>query len=334
MIRRRWQFWIVFPVLLGLTLVASPARGDLLIYHIDVGMGDATLIVETSKNRTLLIDAGNRGYGKKVVAPFLKALGHTSINYFIATHYDADHIGGFDELKDEGIEFELIYDRGDYTARKRKTAKDNITQYGEYLRAAALYDRKTLGPTCNENNSVINLGEVTVLVVAARGRYLSDDCTVVDLNVPQKKDNDLSIALKIVYKEFSYFVGGDLTGGGNRTTDLEARIAPTVGDVDVLRLNHHGSGTSSNDVFLGTLLPEVAVISVGNGGANRRYRLPRQVVLDRLQMLSSQPVVFLTNRGEGGSLRNQRVTNGHVVIYTNGRGYNVNGVVFSVDERQ
>ena len=321
---------------LALSLAASATRADLLIYHIDVGMGDATLIVETSKKRSLLVDAGNRGYGKKVVAPFLKDLGYTSINYFVATHYDSDHIGGFDELRENEIQIGRVYDRGDYTTRGKTTAKGNPTQYGEYLEAAHRYGRHTL-LVCNRDGGDIDLGEASVEVVASRGSYLVEEtessCTSGDAKVSRKKDNDLSIALRIAYKDFSYFIGGDLTGGGNRTTDMETLVAPAVGDVDVLRLNHHGSLTSSNERFLRELSPEVAIISVGNGGVNLGYRLPRQEVLDRLSKITSKLKLFLTNRGEGGSLPDQRVGNGHIVVYTDGVSYTVNGQVFKVDER-
>lgn len=332
---------------ISLSVTAFSAEADLAIYHIDVNMGDATLIVETTARKALLVDAGNRGYGKKAVAPMLKTLGYSNIDYFITTHYDSDHIGGFDELAKAGITIKTVFDRGDYTHRKKKTKKNNLTQYGEYLMQAEKVQRITLLPTCNKNQKTIKLGKAKIRIVASRGKYLTKDCKVeekkirkrrdgqmVDVSIAENKDNDLSIATVIEYGNFSYFIGGDLTGGGNNTTDMETEIIPVVGDIDVLKLSHHGSKTSSNINFLRATSPEVVVISVGDGGVNKGYRLPRQEVLDRVASLDSQPKVYSTHKGEDGTLPDQIIADSHIVIHTDGRSYTVNGTAYTVDERK
>src|SRR5690606_14724480 len=65
--------------------------GQLTVHFIDVGQGDSILV--QTEEKTLLVDGGNRSAGQKVVA-YLKKAGITSIDYLIATHPDADHIGG------------------------------------------------------------------------------------------------------------------------------------------------------------------------------------------------------------------------------------------------
>lgn len=318
------------------------ASADLIIHHIDVDMGDATLIIDTTTRRTLLVDAGNRSYGLKAVAPLIKKLGYSKVDYFVATHYDSDHIGGLDEVVQAGVTFDVIYDRGDFTHRKTITDKGNTTQYGEYVDKAGAA-RTTLSPECGGSDQgeppAITLGPDTMVeVVAVGGKYLRADCaedTALsrDRESNKKKDNALSIALVIRNKQFSYFIGGDLTGGGLRKPDIETLIAHKVGDVDVLKLNHHGSETSSNQLFLEALRPEVAIVSVGDGGVNRQYRLPRQTVLDRLAALSSRPILYLTHQGNGGALDNQHVVNGNISVYSDGMSYTVNGKTFCVDER-
>lgn len=333
-----YSFLLVF-----LLFYSEATFSDLLIYHLDVNMGDATLVVDTKSGRSLLVDAGNRSYGRDVVAPTLKSLGINKLNYIVATHYDADHIGGIDELFDAGIRAEIVYDRGDFTHRTTTTSKGRVTQYGEYLSSIGTH-RKTLIPQCLVINSVtkadIFLGvDTRIEVVAAGGVALRNDCTTNtkisrDKITNNKKDNDLSIAMVIHHKGFSYFIGGDLTGGGNGKTDMESLITSRVGDIDVLKLSHHGSSTSSNMSFLKTLMPEVVTISVGDGGVNRRYKLPTQNVLDRLTTLHTVPDVYLTHRGEGGEVDKQTVVNGNIIIYTNGSGYTVNGVVYQTDETE
>ena len=108
-------------------LLSAPINyclADLQIIHLNVGMGDSTLIRDTSNNKTLLIDAGNRVFGKKVIVPELSKLNIKSINYFVATHYDADHISGFNEIIDSSITMsEKVLDRGDYTNRNVRTLR-------------------------------------------------------------------------------------------------------------------------------------------------------------------------------------------------------------------
>lgn len=330
---------LVLTALIVFLLLSASASADLRILHLDVGMGDSTLILDTGSDRSLLVDAGNRGYGRTVVAPTLRSLGIDRLTYFLATHYDADHIGGFDEIVEAGITVEqAVLDRGDYTDRGRQTAAGNITQYGEYLQAAQPFGRGMLEPRCPPTNPpLIDLGpETRVEVIAARGRYLrrlESGCEVAEREIAKSRDNDLSIALVIRHGDFAYFIGGDLTGGGNGTAPMERLVAPWVGDVDVLKLNHHGSATSTSEDFLTVLKPEVGIISVGDGGVNLRYRLPRQVVLDRLADLQPPPLVFQTHQGEGGIYQGAYIEGRHIAIYTDGKSYTVNGVIRMVDER-
>ena len=321
--------------LLVSALLISQAQADLLIYHLNVGMGDATLIVDTQADKTLLIDAGSRYYGKKVVAETIKRLGYSRIDYFVATHYDSDHIGGFSEIIEAGIPFGIVYDRGEYTDKKMHTEQGEITTYCEYVGLAGA-ERKTITLQWNDcytaDDRLIDLGEETIVdVIAVAGSFIKTDCVIDKKAIEKDEDDALSIALLIRHGDFSCFIGGDLTGGGNRTIDMESAIAATVGDIDVLKLNNHGSNTSSNKKFLSILRPEAVIISVGDKGANLRYRLPKQAVLDRVNDLDTDPIVFLTNRGEGGTLEDSRVEDGHIIIHTNGISYTINNMVFEVD---
>ena len=73
-------------------------------------------------------------------------------------------------------------------------------------------------------------------------------------------ENPLSICLKVSYGDFDYFTGGDLPGVNNYPDyDIETVIADVVGEVDALSLNHHGYHDASNEYFLSTLMPQVAV---------------------------------------------------------------------------
>lgn len=212
---------------------AANVYADIEIIHFDVGMGDSTLIIDTNSKKTVLIDAGNRGKGTSVLLPALRKLGLNKIDYFVATHYDADHIGGIDELIDGEVAIGQFMDRGDYTNRTRLTKKGNITQFGEYkdLITVDAYKKIDLSNDC----PAINMGETKIWFVVASGFYAKSlfPCVTTSIKISKTKDNDLSIGMLVEHKGFRYFIGGDLTGGGKSTKDMESKIAALVGDLNV-----------------------------------------------------------------------------------------------------
>jgi beta-lactamase superfamily II metal-dependent hydrolase len=309
-------------------LLASSANGQELslnIYHIDVGQGDATLVVGPGR-KTMLIDAGNTGQGKRSVLPLLADLGITSLDYVVASHYDADHIGGLDEVITGVTRVRrAVYDRGDIRGQGTQA-------YEDYVGAAGGL-RKTI-----DVGQTVDLGTgVEMTCVAVNGQVLNRS------GGPDREpdENGHSVAFRLRMGRFDYFIGGDLTGGGRsgrrKTADIESVVAGIVGDVDALRISHHGSTTSSNATFLETLRPEVAIISVGTGGVNLRYRHPSRDVLNRLRELDGLETVFQTSRGNTpGGLQPRdrafiRIENGSIVLSTDGQTYVVNGQTFRVD---
>jgi len=320
---------------------SAQAQDDLRIIHFDVGQGDATLIIAPS-GKTMLIDGGNQGQGTKVVLPRLERLGIAKLDYVIATHYDADHIAGLDEVLNAlptppGVVFDPG-GRGPLKPRPMKTAKDNNTRYADYVIAAKLTADREATPL---GRGVINLDEgVIVSVVAANGCVLGGGKDQVR---PRLDENGASVALIITYGTFDYFIGGDLTGGGRSgtkiTEDMETSVAARVGHVDALRLSHHGSNTSSNKAFLESLRPTVAVISVGDGHPNTKYHHPTRKVLDRLHGIKplGLKAVYATNSGEtsGGLTPEDRkllsVVEQDIVIRSDGSGFSVNGKRYATD---
>ncbi|HEY3357005.1 MAG TPA: hypothetical protein VGQ83_27390, partial [Polyangia bacterium] len=104
-------------------------------------------------------------------------------------------------------------------------------------------------------------------------------------------ENDYSIALKFTLGEFELFSGGDLSGQdavrkfgttASSYNDIESRVAARVGDVEVYRVNHHGSDHSSNPCFIRVLNPEVSIFSVGDNG----YGHPTLRVYEALRRIS------------------------------------------------
>ncbi|AOZ94906.1 hypothetical protein LPB68_21845 (plasmid) [Paenibacillus crassostreae] len=76
------------------------------MYYFDVGQGDSTLI-RTPKDQYILIDGGNNNQGKNIVK-YLKSLGVKTLDVMIATHPDADHVGGLDDVL-KAVDVKSVY---------------------------------------------------------------------------------------------------------------------------------------------------------------------------------------------------------------------------------
>jgi beta-lactamase superfamily II metal-dependent hydrolase len=288
-------------------LVATVLQAQsLTIHHINVGQGDATLFISPT-GKTLLIDGGDTGKGTNKVLPYLQAHGIIRLDFVIASHYHADHIGGLDEVIN-GLgagNVVDVYDRG--TAQ----AVPTTVAYTGYAAAAAtaLGGRHTIA-----TGTVLDLGGgVTIKCLAADGSVLGYGAAP----NATSSENDLSTAWQLSFNEFQYFTGGDCGGETTYYADLETLIAnySGVGAVDALKVNHHGSKYSTNQVFTNALAPTVAVIPVGNGNT---YFHPVQIILDRLA--AANCYMYLTEAGNGGTIPAGHgvVANGDVVISTTG----------------
>jgi beta-lactamase superfamily II metal-dependent hydrolase len=221
------------------------------IYFVDIGQGHATLIVSPT-GQTMLVDGGPDGSGVSAIVPLMQSLGLTRLDVMVATHYDADHIGGLDEVA-AAFPPSIAYDSGDLTA----SSNGFFLSYLNAIQPA----RATIRP-----GTVIDLGGgalATCLVV--NGNLISGGRVGIFGRRDQfdQLGNSASIGLLIQYGDFDFFVAGDLTGGGNNTTDVESTVAQLVGDVDVVQLSHHGSSTSSNPTLVSTLKAEVGIVQAG-----------------------------------------------------------------------
>ena len=189
-------------------------------------------------------------------------------------------------------------------------------------------DRQTLG-----EGQIFDLGDgVTVTCLALNGHG--------ELSAPYDNgtyENEYCVALLVECGDFDYFQAGDLIGTDDGShVDVETGVAQSLqaldrADLEVYKVSHHGSYTSSNAAFLNATTPEVAVISVGD---DNTYGHPHQEPMQRLQ--ARDVFVYQTTSGNGYTLppADMRVVGGHVVIETTGYGdYTVDGDVWEMDEQ-
>lgn len=221
--------------------------GHVSVYFIDVGQGDATFI--DTRDKDVLIDGGTRSKGA-VVTQFLLALQIVKIDVVIATHPDADHIGGLITVLESNLMVSLVLYNGE--------AKDTKT-YRDFMAAA---QRRT--PLVAQRGQTFQLDNATVMTV---------------LNPTQPVEftevNENSVVVRIQVGTVAAVMTGDCELRCEQSM-LRSGMAVTG---QVLKVGHHGSRSSSAAAFLDAVKPSVAIISVGAGN---RYGHPHAEVLQRL----------------------------------------------------
>ena len=262
--------WLVLGLCLVLmTLVSffvlTKSKDDILkVTFLDVGQGDA-IFIEAPNGNQVLVDGGSssqvlRSLGE--VMPFYDR----SLDLVIATHPDADHIGGLTYVFDRFVVGGVLE-----TEMENKTDAFDLYQVKEKKEKAQIV-KAVVG-------SRIILAEDVVLDVLSPTANLKTG----DLN-------DSSVILLLRFKESSWLLTGDAS------VKVENYLARQFGeslDIDVLKIGHHGSKTSSSATFLEVTSPDWAVISAG---VDNRYGHPHPDVLGRLEKMDI-PYVSTVDKG-------------------------------------
>ncbi len=221
-----------------------------------VGQADSTFI--KLKDKTMLIDAGNNEDGNNIVN-YLKSIGINKIDYLIGTHADEDHIGGLDDVI-KNLEVEKIY--MPELGSDSKNFKNVIKQI----------NNKNLKIETPEVGTIFDFADAKFEVMAQmKGENISK--------------NNSSIVLKMEYGDTKYLFMGD--------AEKEVENSRKWEKVDVLKVGHHGSATSSTQKFLEQVSPKFAFIQVGK---NNSYRLPNVHTIERLEKVGA--TVFRTDTNE------------------------------------
>jgi beta-lactamase superfamily II metal-dependent hydrolase len=254
--------------------------GGTRIIFLDIGQGDATLVISPS-GEVLLIDGGPPGSG----ADLERALERETdgrLDAVVLSHFDADHLAGIVELlsgpdRTAGNDDDLFPD----VVLGPDDDGGCDTQVCGRFRLLRAYPFQTPAP-----GDTLDLGDVDVEIVAADGDVGAGPISGASDN------NERSVVVMLRYAGRSVLVTGDLTGGGLGTADLETPLAQQTGPVDVLRVGHHGSGTSSAQSALAAWQPIASVFSFGT---DNRYCHPDPDVLARVAAASQ--VVVATGAG-------------------------------------
>ena len=210
---------------------------------IDVGQGDSCLL--HSNNKNILIDTGGKINKEgdiffNTIYPVLKSDGIKKIDLLIISHGDFDHIG------------------------EAKTIIDN-------------FKVKKLIINCNEINSLEKRIVNKNTIIGYQGTYFNiGDYYLIQLNEDMSDENDSSQIYLIIYNNIRMLFMGDAS---KKTEELLLENYD-IGKIDLLKVGHHGSNTSSGKEFINEINPKYSIISVGK---NNRYGHPNKEVLYNLK---------------------------------------------------
>ena len=228
------------------------------LMFLDVGQGDSILI--HSKDKTMLVDTGGvMNYSREkwqerknkksltdyVTIPVLKKLGIRKIDYLVLTHGDFDHMGEAINLVNNFKVEKVIFNCGEFNDLEKELIK--------------VLDKKKIP-------------------------YYS---CIKELNIDKNKlyflqtkeydnENDNSNVIYTELDGYKFMFMGD----ASIITEKEILDKYSLPDIDVLKVGHHGSKTSSGKEFINEINPKYSVISVGK---NNRYGHPNKEVLDNLK---------------------------------------------------
>lgn len=244
-----------------------PATGENLLVaeFLDVDQADCELIF-LPDGKILLIDAGNRGDGEEIVS-YLKGKNISKIDYVVATHPHADHIGGMSDVIDS-FEIGKIF-----VPRVASSDVPTTKTYEDFLTSV--------------QNKGLKLSAAKAGTTLFEGADYKADCFA-PCSDDYKEINDYSVVIKLSYGIHSFL----FTGDAEILSENEMLNAGYNLNSDVIKLGHHGSHSSSSEEFLKAVSPSYAVISCGEGND---YDHPHDETLEALANLNGPPKTLRTD---------------------------------------
>ena len=214
------------------------------VYYLDVGQGDATFIRYNRKS--ILIDTGGKISNEgevfnNIIFPFLKSNGIKKLDYYIITHGDYDHMGESINLVENFKVEKVIFNCGKYNYLEKELIKVLDKKNIKYYSCISKLDNLYFLNTKEYDN---------------------------------ENDNSNVIYTKLNGYKFMFM------GDASVTTEKEILNKYNLPDIDVLKVGHHGSKTSSDKDFIHEINPNYSIISVGK---NNRYGHPNKEALKNLK---------------------------------------------------
>lgn len=237
----------------GTQQAMPPQEGEMSLVVLDVGQGDSLLL--HSEGQWALVDAGTADSGG-VILQALENYGAQSLALAVATHPHADHIGAMAEVLDAYPPDVFWMPDAEHTSATYENMLDAVERSGAEAVLAAAGDTFTLGSM-----------QITVLSPAA-GADFDDEL------------NNASLVLLCEGAGVRFLLTGDAEAPME-----EIMLQNGLPQVDVLKVGHHGSSTSSSTPFIEAIRPRYAAISCGVGNS---YGHPDAQTLETLEQAGAQ----------------------------------------------
>ena len=261
--KRKRKYSLLLLAGLPLLLLPLPVRG-MEVDFLDVGQGDGICI--RTQDITILVDGGStdqKRLGENRLEPFLKSKGISKIDYAIVSHGDQDHISGLIYLLEQE---EIVVN----TLILPWMGKQE--EIYEQLRRLALEQGGDV--QWMKRGDCLKSGRLKMICRYPEGQ-----------GQPLADRNEHSLVLQVDYEDFHMLLTGDMSGGGERHMIELEQSEPIkggtagLGEIQVLKVAHHGSRYSTTEEWLECLRPHWAVISYGE---KNRYGHPGQEVMAHL----------------------------------------------------
>lgn len=211
-------------------------------------IGEAALLLGP-EGGSVLIDVGNDSHADAVLDAGQAWTGERAVDAVIITHFHADHVGAASALAGELAVRDAIITRG--FVHLEDANEDELEGLRSWIDAGAEHRPLCDGGGCPGLEEPLDLGG------GAQLRWLAADAQ--DGGGPllegELEENARSLVGLVAWGDFELLFGGDLTGGGKDTPDVESALAPAVPAVEVMQANHHGIRSSSNTAWLDAALP-------------------------------------------------------------------------------
>lgn len=251
----------------------NPSQAVLRVTFLDVGQGDST-VIQSPTGRVIVVDGGGipgldprlgDDPGSRVVVPFLRSRGISTVDLIVPTHPDDDHVQG------------LIAVVNLLTVRTVLDGTLSTDTGGYALLRDRIKARRVRVDTARRGQRVDIGGGAFLEVLHPTARRLGG----------RSAANNDSVVLRLVYGKARIL----LTGDTEEEAEFDLLASEQDLTADVLKVGHHGSRWSSTESFLDAVHPSVAVISAGRSNS---FGHPSRDVLTRLEQRKTR--VFRTDR--------------------------------------
>ena len=226
---------------------------NLIVTMLDVGQGDSLMIAFPNNKGNILIDTGgivnftktNYEISTSTIIPYLKSIGIKKINYLVLTHGDFDHMGEAVNLVNGFKVEQVVFNCGEFNDLEKELIK-------------VLNQKKIKYYSCVKELNIDN----NKLYFLQTKKY--------------DNENDNSNVIYTELNGYKFMFMGD--AGVDKEKDILDKY--NLSNVDVLKVGHHGSKTSSSKEFIDEINPKYGIISVGK---NNRYGHPNKEILNNLE---------------------------------------------------